>query len=546
MEPLLFNSGKANPSQDVFIDVEVGDITTKYGSTNTGSFSSMDTVEAQAIKAETARFMEVPQGRHLGVFSTVVLFVSRIMGSGIFAVPSVILLNTGGNKLIYFAIWVFSAAIAFAGLYLFLEFGSWIPKSGGRKNFLERSFERPRLLISVVFSCYSVLTGYALTGSIVFGKYVLSAFGVTDDSWSKYVSISFIIFAVLIHGVSVRHGVFIQNALGGLKLIMIVLMCFAGLYTLFFYKSTGQVAWDLPVTQVEKDSLLSVSSIATAFISSFFCFSGWDTVHTVTSEIKNPVKTLKVSGPLSLIICFVCYTMMNVAYLKVLTYEEIVSAGPLVGSVLFTKLFGPRVGGKFIAFSIAISAASNILVVIYSISRVNQEIFKEGYLPFSIHMSKNWPFDAPLPSISLCGFITIAWILILPKEGESFNYLVSMDGYGNQFFLLLVAIGLFIWRFKHKNEVPEIRASTFGVLAIITLSLYMLMAPFFADPSLNRVGFLPPYQIMSLLVIVACFFFWLVKFVLLPKFFHYKLLPKITYLHDGLIVTEWVKKPCLC
>lgn len=132
-------------------------------------------------------------------------------------------------------------------------------------------------------------------------------------------------------------------------------------------------------------------------------------------------------------------------------------------------------------------------------------------------------------------------ILILPKEGESFNYLVSMDGYGNQFFLLLVAIGLFIWRFKHKNEVPEIRASTFGVLAIITLSLYMLMAPFFADPSLNRVGFLPPYQIMSLLVIVACFFFWLVKFVLLPKFFHYKLLPKITYLHDGLIVTEWVK-----
>lgn len=66
------------------------------------SFSSMDTVEAQAIKAETTRFLEVPQGRHLGVFSTVILFVSRIMGSGIFAVPSVILLNTGGNKLIYF------------------------------------------------------------------------------------------------------------------------------------------------------------------------------------------------------------------------------------------------------------------------------------------------------------------------------------------------------------------------------------------------------------------------------------------------------------
>ncbi|CAI2017631.1 hypothetical protein SEUBUCD646_0H00240 [Saccharomyces eubayanus] len=545
MEPLLFTSGKAGPSQDAFIDVEVGDISTKYGATNSGSFSSMDTMEAQAIKAETTRFLEVPQGRHLGVFSTVILFVSRIMGSGIFAVPSVILLNTGGNKLIYFAIWIFSAMIAFAGLYLFLEFGSWIPKSGGRKNFLEHSFKKPRLLISVVFSCYSILTGYALTGSIVFGKYVLSAFGVTDDSWSKYVSISFIVLAVLIHGVSVRHGVFIQNALGGLKLLMIVLMCFAGLYTLIFYKATDQVAWELPITRTEQDSLLSVSSIATAFISAFFCFSGWDTVHTVTSEIKNPVKTLKVSGPLSLVICFVCYTMMNVAYLKVLTYEEIVNAGPLVGSVLFTKLFGPEIGGKFISFSIAISAASNILVVIYSVSRVNQEIFKEGYLPFSIHMSKNWPFDAPLPSISLCGFITIAWILILPKEGESFNYLVSMDGYGNQFFLLLVGVGLFVWRSKHKHETPQIRAPTFGVLAIVALSLYMLVAPFLADASLNRVGFLPPYQIMSLLVIFACFLFWFIKFFVLPKLYHYKLLPKITYLHDGLVVTKWVKKPYL-
>lgn len=160
-------------------------------------------------------------------------------------------------------------------------------------------------------------------------------------------------------------------------------------------------------------------------------------------------------------------------------------------------------------------------------------------------MSKNWPFNAPLPSISLCGFITIAWILILPREGESFNYLVSMDGYGNQFFLLLVAIGLFIWRFKHKHETPDIRAPTFGVVAIITLSLYMLVAPFLADASLNRVGFLPPYQIMSLIVILSCLFFWLIKFVLLPKIFRYKLLPRITYLHDGLVVTEWVKKPSL-
>ncbi|CCC69584.1 hypothetical protein NCAS_0C05940 [Naumovozyma castellii] len=555
-EPLL----KKNPlseSSTVFAeDLEVGDYSSiqysKYGSTP-GSFSSLDTLKAEQLRLDVKKILDVPQGRHLGVFSTMVLFISRILGSGIFSVPSKMFVNCGGNMLIFFSIWVLTAILAFAGLYLFLEFGSWIPKSGGKKNFLEQTYKKPGLMMSVTFAGYSVLTGLCLSSSIIFGKYSLDCLGfdkaIVESVWSKVMSIFIVLAIILLHGLSVKRGVWIQNSLGVVKLVLVVIMCLTGLYALFFYEIGNgpdgviePVAWNAPLTHFQDQTVLSLSSIASALISSFFCFSGWDSVHAVASEIKNPTRTLKIAGPFSLIICLVCYVMMNMAYLKILTYEEIKQAGPLIGSVLFSKIFGAKIGSKLVSMSIALSAVSNIMVVVYGTSRMNQEIFREGYFPFSDKLVRNWPHDAPLPAILVCGLLTITWIIILPGEGSSFDYLISMEGYGNQLFLLLIALGLFLYRSQHKDLSAPIKANSLGVIGIIIISIYMLIAPFFGNQTVNQVGLLPPYQIMSLIIVNICILFWLLKFVVIPRLFGYKLLPKTLFLNDGLSTIQWTKK----
>jgi len=519
-----------------------------------GSFCSLD---AEEHHKATQQLIEVPQGRHLGIYSTTILFVSRILGSGIFTIPSSMYVNCGGNITIFFGIWILTASLAFAGLYLFLEFGSWIPKSGGRKNFLEQTYTKPNLMMSVTFACYSLLSGLTLSNSIVFGKYILYAMGYDDISesneqrMSKLISISVILVAILIHGISVRHGIFIQNLFGGLKLIMILLMCGTGLYSLFIYKpievDSSVLSNNFHYMTLEEGSMISISSIAAAITSSFFCFAGWDSVHSVASEIKNPSRTLKISGPISLLICFVCYILVNLAYLNVLTFEEIKEAGPLIGSVLFTKLFGTFIGGKIMSITVALSALSNILVVTYGISRMNQEIFREGYLPFSKFMASNYPRDAPLPSIALCGILTIAWILLLPGDSASFDYLINMEGYGNQFFLFLVALGLFIYRHTHKSTdqtlKPTIKASSIGVIILGMLSLYLLAAPFIdRKDQAVKVTSMPPYQITTLIMIGICFLYWFKMFYLCPKLGGYKLKAKFIVLNDGLIMTKWVKR----
>lgn len=519
-----------------------------------GSFSS---IGANQHHKTVGHLIEVPQGRHLGIYSTTILFVSRILGSGIFTIPSSMFVNCGGNILLFFGIWVLSAALAFAGLYLFLEFGSWIPKSGGRKNFLEQTYTKPNLMMSVTFACYSVMSGLTLSNAIVFGKYVMYSLGYDDAAgavqqhWSKLISISVILSAVIIHGFSVRRGIFIQNIFGGMKLILIILMCGTGIYTLFFYQpeETQDVvihtANDLHFLTFEEDSVVSISSIAAAIISSFFCFAGWDSVHSVVSEVKNPSRTLKISGPISLFVCFICYLLVNLAYVTVLTFDEIKEAGPLIGSVLFTKILGPFLGSRVLSMTVALSAFSNILVVMYGISRMNQEVFREGYLPFSEFMASNTPGDAPLPAIVLCAVLTIMWIVALPGDSASFDYLINMEGYGTQFFLFLIAIGLFIFRHKHKKDErrPEIQASSFGVVALAMLSFYLLVAPFIdRKEQVVKIESFPAYQTTTLLIILGCFLYWFIGFFALPRLGGYKLKSKIVFLSDGLIMTKWVKR----
>ena len=43
-------------------------------------------------------------------------------------------------------------------------------------------------------------------------------------------------------------------------------------------------------------------------------YNGWSNVNYVMNDIKNPVRTLKVSGPLGLGICAALYFLANVAF----------------------------------------------------------------------------------------------------------------------------------------------------------------------------------------------------------------------------------------
>jgi amino acid permease len=110
-------------------------------------------------------------GRHLGLFSTTFLIIGRIIGTGIFSTPSSITSGVGSVGAAMM-LWLLGLAIAFSGLFIWLELGCMLPRSGGEKVYLEAAYKHPKLLATTVFAFQIVLLGFTASGCIVFTTYV--------------------------------------------------------------------------------------------------------------------------------------------------------------------------------------------------------------------------------------------------------------------------------------------------------------------------------------------------------------------------------------
>lgn len=488
--------------------------------------------------------VDLPQGRHLGVFAVTVNFVSRIVGSGIFAVPGLMYQDVGGSPALFFLVWFIAAALSFAGLYVYLEMGSLISKNGGTKTFLEFIFYKPKMLTTVMVGIFYILFGFVISNSLVFGQYFLYCIGVDSPSDSSLSRVGLVLIAVSlgIHSLSVKGGTFIQNLLGALKSLLIIAMALAGAYALLPQSVTSIENQLIKYNFFATKHPVTIAGFTSLLFKAFFTMAGWNSVHTLAGEIEDPIRTMKISGPLSLIIVSVCYLFINLAYLIVIPSEELLSRGELVGSLLFERIFGSSIGRRFLTMSVAVSAGGNVFVVMYSCARMNQEVFREGFLPFSRFFSSNSRFGTPIPSLCIVCVIS-SLFLIMPSRGNLYDYIVNLESYPGQFFIFLVAIGIFIMRKRYPELKAPIRASLFATALLVIFSVFLLIGPLV--PSKGEKWYMhkgyPNYGITSCIFFTCCATYWYVKFRLLPRLGEYQLVLKDDYLDDGLAIKVWQK-----
>jgi len=73
-------------------------------------------------------------------------------------------------------------------------------------------------------------------------------------------------------------------------------------------------------------------------------------------------------------------------------------------------MFGAR-ANQAISILIALSAIGNVLAVLFSQGRINQELGREGVLPWSKFWASNKPFNSPLAGLTLQWAVTLIIIL---------------------------------------------------------------------------------------------------------------------------------------
>ena len=69
-------------------------------------------------------------------------------------------------------------------------------------------------------------------------------------------------------------------------------------------------------------------------------FIGYSNANYALSEIRDPIRTIKLAAPLAMISITFVYMLVNIAYYAVVDKEEILGSGRIIAALFFGKLWG--------------------------------------------------------------------------------------------------------------------------------------------------------------------------------------------------------------
>lgn len=354
--------------------------------TNHSPIAPMDEESVAAERSPLHRSFEddvLPEasslGRSLNWQSAYILAISRVVGSGIFATPGAIARSVGSPGL-SLLIWIIGAVIAACGLAVALEYGCMLPRSGGQKVYLEFTYRYPRFLASTLVAINAVLLGFTASNCIVFSQYILFALSANNArEWlRKGLAVGLLSAVTIVHAVTPKLGVKLQNLLGWIKIGIIIFMVLSGSYVLLFRPPTDaraqRTASPLSWHKLWENSSWNWGAIATALFKATYSYAGLDNVSNVLNEVKDPIRTLRSVSVTALVTSCVLYFLVNVAYFLVVPIEEITESGELIAALFFQRVFGGQLGSRILPLAVALSAAGNVLVVVFAMVSDNAHL----------------------------------------------------------------------------------------------------------------------------------------------------------------------------
>ncbi|KAF9265693.1 high-affinity methionine permease [Marasmius fiardii PR-910] len=474
-----------------------------------------------------------PENRRLGTLSAVMLITNRMIGTGIFATPASIVGATGSIGLALF-LWLIGGIIAAAGLALYLEWATELPRSGGEKNYLEFSYQKPLYFITCVYAIYATLLGWPSGNSVFAGEMLLNAANTEVDQWNQRgIGLGVVTFALLIHGLTPKIGIYLSNVLGFFKIVVLLFIICTG-----FAALAGRVPGGAPDNYA--NAFAGTKTDANAFVSALYnviwSFVGYSNAFYAMSEIRNPIPTVKRAAPLAMILVTTLYMLTNVAYFAAVPKETVLTSKRLLAAEFFGIMFG-RSASRTVSVLIALSAIGNVLAVLFSQGRINQELGREGVLPFSKFWASNKPFNSPLAGLGLQWIVTVV-IILAPPPGDAYNFILNLISYPLNIFNALISIGL-LWIYFHRaqyNWNPPVKASLPVVVLFLLANLFLVTAPLVPPSGSGPYESLPYWLhvVVGFGVLVFGALYWVIWAIILPKIGRYRLVREQEVASDGL------------
>jgi len=410
--------------------------------------------------------------RRIGLWSAVAIVIGSTIGSGIFRSPAGIAARLPG-PLPLLSVWVMGGIFALCGALTLAEVASAYPRTGGLYAFLKEGWGR---LVAFLFgwSEFIIIRAAALGAiAITFAEYTLRVLGFDPgvapyDAYSHYLAAAAIALTAVLNIIGVSWGSMITNVttiakFGGL--VFIVMLAFAiGL------PQTGG-----HYTPVAPAGSFSLAPFGLALVSVLWAFDGWADLSFVGGEVKDPERNLPralITGTLAVI---TIYLLANLAYMAVLSVDEIVSSR-LVAADAAQRLVGP-VGVVFVSMTVMISTFGTLNASLLTTPRIFFAMADDG-LFFKPVAAVHPTFQTPYVAIGMAALLGIIFVLLRTFEQLADIFVTAII----PFYALGVA-SIFVFR-RRAGYAPAFRTPGYPVVpALFIASTVMLLVNAIIDPS---------------------------------------------------------------
>lgn len=410
--------------------------------------------------------------RRIGLWTAVAILVGSTIGSGIFRSPAGIAAKLPG-PVPMLAVWGMGGLFALCGALSLAEVAGAYPRTGGLYAYIREGWGAlPAFLFG--WSELVVIRAASLGAvSLTFAAYFLRFLGV-DPTQEPYATRVHWIAAVAIaltatfNYVGVRWGALVQNLTTIAKytgLVVIVLVALA----------IGLPATGGHFTPATPPGSFSIAPFGLALVGVLWAFDGWADLSFVAGEVKDPRRTLPRALIIGTLAVIVIYLLANVAYLSVMTVDEIAHS-PLVAADVASRVIGPA-GVLFVATTVMLSTFGTLNGSLLTAPRIFFAMADDGL--FFRPVARVHPrFETPYVAIALTAALGIVFVLLRTFEQLADAFVTAIV----PFYALGVA-SIFVLRKRADYDAPY-RVPLYPIVpALFVLATVMLLVNATIDPS---------------------------------------------------------------
>jgi APA family basic amino acid/polyamine antiporter len=382
--------------------------------------------------------------RKLGLFPLTNIVIANMIGAGIFT-TSGLLMKDLHHPVVMLGLWLAGGLIALCGALSYGELGAAFPQAGGEYAFLSRLYHPILGFLSGWVSFFVGFSAPIAASAIGFSEYLTRAFpGLLGGPGGAVVMKK--VFAILIiaaftflHTRGLEAGARVQNALTGLKILLIVGLVAAG-----FAVGKGSFTHLAAAAPFRLD-FGGLKTMGLALMWIMFAYSGWNASAYVGSEVRDPSRNLPRSLLLGTGIVALLYFALNLFYIYAISpaqMEGVISVAGLASG----NLFGPS-AETVLSLLISFALFSSLSAYLILGPRVYYSMARDGIFFKSIAYVDP-KCAVPTRSIVLQGAIAAVMVLF-----GTFEQLLTYMGFSLGIFPLLAVLGVFKLRRTGRSAV---------------------------------------------------------------------------------------------